>query len=71
MFSFNRAGGAVEYRVLPLKQVISYSITDIDTIHSRLKLWIRTGEVITLSFISEDLKEVIKWLSAIYNNQSI
>ncbi|MEC4007578.1 MULTISPECIES: hypothetical protein [Myroides] len=71
MFSFNRAGGAVEYRVLPLKQVISYSITEIDSQKSQLVLWLRTGERIQLNFTGEDLKEIIKTFSSIYNNMSI
>ncbi|MCC9043187.1 hypothetical protein LNQ81_10930 [Myroides sp. M-43] len=71
MFSFTRSGGAVEYRVVPVKHVISYSITDIDSQKSLLKLWLRNNECIELNFIGEDLKEIIKMLSSIYNNMSI
>ncbi|MDM1354585.1 hypothetical protein [Myroides marinus] len=67
LLSFNRSGGAVEYRVVPLKQVISYSITEIDSQKSQLKLWLRNNECIKLNFIGEDLKEIIKTLSALYN----
>lgn len=67
MFSFNRSGGAVEYRVIPLKYIMSYSITDIDSQKSQLKLWLINTECIELHFVGEDLKDIIKTLSTMYN----
>lgn len=64
----NRPNQSSEVRIFLLKKIESYSITEVDSTHRVLKLWLRTGEIISFCFVGEDLKTLLKILSRIQYN---
>lgn len=60
--SYLRVGKAIEYRVIPFRYIISYSVTSIDSQNIKLKVWLVSGDVVECNFSENSIKDVVKML---------
>lgn len=58
--SYFRAGKAIEYRVVPFRQITSYSVTSIDSQNIKLKVWLVSGDIFECNFSENTLKDIVK-----------